>query len=287
MRRGYPPLADEFASRDIVAAGAMNADRGTPARRLEYLQAMGITPWVRRDAGPLMADVTQPDSVDAPMAPRVPQVHAVEPRIQAGSESPPVTRRAAPEAGAGGDARLADLAVQVAACRACVLHESRNNTVFGVGNPNARCLFIGEAPGADEDRQGEPFVGRAGQLLNAMLAAIGLQREDVYIANILKCRPPRNRDPRPEEVACCSGFLRAQIDAIAPRVMVAVGRIAAQHLLGTTQPLGRLRGVLHSHPETGIPLLVTYHPAYLLRTPSDKSKAWQDLRRLRELMGRP
>jgi len=167
---------------------------------------------------------------------------------------------------------------RVAACTACELCKTRTQTVFGVGNQRAEWLVIGEAPGAEEDRQGEPFVGRAGQLLNAMLLAIGLPRETVFIANILKCRPPGNRDPRPEEVARCLPFLQAQIALLKPKIMLAVGRIAAQNLLATDAPLARLRGKLHRFGEAGTPLVITYHPAYLLRTPSDKRKAWEDLK---------
>jgi uracil-DNA glycosylase family 4 len=136
---------------------------------------------------------------------------------------------------------------------------------------------IGEAPGKDEDQQGEPFVGRAGQLLNAMLQAIGLKREQVYIANILKCRPPNNRDPRPEEVVCCEPYLLRQIALIKPGIILAVGRISAQNLLQTDTPIGKLRGKVHRFRDTGIPLVATYHPAYLLRSPVEKRKAWQDL----------
>ena len=150
--------------------------------------------------------------------------------------------------------------------------------MFGVGNRRAEWLVIGEAPGAEEDRRGEPFVGRAGQLLNAMLAAIGLPREQVFIANVLKSRPPNNRDPKPDEVAACLPYLMRQIALLQPRLMLAVGRIAAQNLLATDVPLGRLRGQLHSFGELNTPLIVTYHPAYLLRTPADKRKAWEDLK---------
>ena len=138
-------------------------------------------------------------------------------------------------------------------------------------------MVIGEAPGADEDRQGEPFVGRAGKLLNAMLQSVGLSREQVYIANILKCRPPNNRDPRPEEAASCFPYLRRQIELIQPDVIIAVGRIAAQRLLDCNTPLNRLRGSVHRLEATGTPVVVTYHPAYLLRSPADKRKAWEDL----------
>lgn len=165
----------------------------------------------------------------------------------------------------------------VADCTRCELHRGRTQTVFGVGSPEAHWLIIGEAPGAEEDRQGEPFVGRAGRLLNAMLAAIGLSREAVYIANILKCRPPQNRDPRPEEVACCEPYLLGQIEILAPKVILAVGRIAGQNLLKTTTAIGRLRGQVFEYGSARIPLVVTYHPAYLLRSPREKQKAWQDL----------
>jgi DNA polymerase len=178
------------------------------------------------------------------------------------------------------------LRARVAACTRCVLCETRTQTVFGVGNPRARWMFIGEAPGADEDRQGEPFVGRAGQLLNAMLRAIGLAREDVYIANVLKCRPPGNRDPRPEEAGQCRGYLDRQIELVAPAIVVAVGRIAAQNLLATDKALARLRGHVHALGPRGWPLVATYHPAYLLRSPAEKRKAWQDLLFAREVLGR-
>ena len=166
---------------------------------------------------------------------------------------------------------------EVATCEKCELYKGRTQTVFGVGNPQADWLIIGEAPGAEEDRQGEPFVGRAGKLLNAMLLAIGLQREEVFIANILKCRPPNNRDPRPEEVANCKNYLRIQIEMIQPRIILAVGRVAAQNLLETDTPIGRMRGQRYQYADTGIPVVVSYHPAYLLRSPREKRKAWQDL----------
>jgi uracil-DNA glycosylase len=166
------------------------------------------------------------------------------------------------------------------------LHKGRTQTVFGVGRRDARLFVIGEAPGADEDRQGEPFVGRAGQLLNAMLRAIGLPRSDVYIANILKCRPPGNRDPQPDEAASCTPYLSQQIALVQPRALLAVGRIAAQWLLQTDTPIGRLRGRVQSYGEGNTPLVVTYHPAYLLRSPLDKAKAWTDLCLVRELLSR-
>lgn len=163
-------------------------------------------------------------------------------------------------------------------CRRCELHRSRTQTVFGVGSQAAAWMIVGEAPGVEEDRQGEPFVGPAGQLLNEMLRAVGVGREQVFIANILKCRPPDNRDPRPEEVAACADYLAAQIRLLAPRLILAVGRIAAQNLLGQDLPVGRLRGRVHAWGPAGIPLVVTFHPAYLLRSPLEKRKAWDDLR---------
>jgi uracil-DNA glycosylase family 4 len=222
-------------------------------RQQAYLQAMGVTLWV-------------------------PQSTPVRPAEQ------PVTGEL-PGAAPGQVAEMdewATLALTVSQCQRCDLHKTRTQTVFGVGNRQADLLIIGEAPGADEDRQGEPFVGRAGQLLNEMLKAIGMQRQQVYIANILKCRPPNNRDPKPEEAAECSEYLYRQIALIQPKLILALGRIAAQRLLKTDTALGRLRGKVHQHPETGVPLVVTYHPAYLLRTPSDKRKAWEDLLFLRK-----
>jgi DNA polymerase len=184
---------------------------------------------------------------------------------------PPETM--APAFAAGDD--WDSLEAEVSACTLCELHCTRTQTVFGVGNLQATWMVIGEAPGEQEDLQGEPFVGRAGQLLNEMLRAIGLKREEVYIANILKCRPPRNRDPKPEEAAACESYLKRQIALIRPHVILAAGRIAAQNLLKTTEAIGKLRGRVHEYE--GIPLVITYHPAYLLRAPLEKRKAWQDL----------
>jgi len=170
-----------------------------------------------------------------------------------------------------------DVEQAVRNCTKCALHTSRTQTVFGVGDRAAQWMIVGEAPGADEDRKGEPFVGRAGQLLNAMLLAIGLQREQVFIANILKCRPPNNRDPGSDEVNCCMPYLQRQIELINPQVIVCVGRIAAQNLLATTDPIGKLRGSVHYLGVQRRPVVVTYHPAYLLRSPNEKRKAWADL----------
>ena len=165
----------------------------------------------------------------------------------------------------------------VSSCQQCSLHESRTQTVFGVGDINADWLFIGEAPGKDEDIKGEPFVGRAGRLLNEIIFASGLSRESVFIANILKCRPPNNRDPKQEEVESCFVYLKKQIELINPKIIIAVGKIAAQQLLDTDQTMADLRGYTHSFGENNIPLVVIYHPAYLLRSPTQKSKVWSDI----------
>lgn len=164
----------------------------------------------------------------------------------------------------------------VSTCQACSLAQTRIQTVFGVGDPNADWLFVGEAPGAEEDKRGEPFVGQAGQLLDNMLAAISLKRgSNVYIANVLKCRPPGNRDPQGEEVVKCDPYLKRQVELIQPKLIVAMGRFAAQSLLETDASISSLRGRLHTYQ--GVPLIVTYHPAYLLRNLMDKAKAWEDL----------
>lgn len=171
----------------------------------------------------------------------------------------------------------------VLTCTRCDLHRTRTQGVFGVGDPHAEWLIVGEAPGSEEDKQGEPFVGQAGRLLDAMLASIGLKRgENVYIANVLKSRPPKNRDPSPQEVAACLPYLERQIDLIKPRLILALGRFAAQSLLVTDTAIGRLRGQVHRY--RGIALIVTYHPAYLLRNPADKARAWEDLVLARQTM---
>ena len=161
-------------------------------------------------------------------------------------------------------------------CKRCNLCTTRTNIVFGVGNPDANLVFVGEAPGADEDAQGEPFVGKAGQLLTKMIEAMGYARGDVYICNVLRCRPPGNRNPEPDEVAACEPFLKKQLAALRPRMIVALGKFAVQCLLRDETPIGRLRGNLRSYE--GIPLMPTFHPAYLLRDPSKKKLAWDDLK---------
>ncbi len=176
------------------------------------------------------------------------------------------------------------LAATVRGCRLCGLCESRTQTVFGTGDRRARLMVIGEAPGAEEDRQGEPFVGRAGMLLNSMLKAAGFERGEVYIANALKCRPPNNRDPSSEEAELCLPYLRRQIELIGPDVILCVGRIAAQRLLGGDEALARMRGRIHQLDS--IPVVVTYHPAYLLRAPGEKRKSWADLKLAMGVLGR-
>jgi len=182
------------------------------------------------------------------------------------------------------EALLSKVESRVSACTACALHEGRTHTVFGKGDPRSAVMFIGEGPGRDEDLKGEPFVGRSGQLLTRILAAIDFERDDVYITNIVKCRPPQNRDPMEEEVRCCERYLIEQIELIKPRLICALGRIAAQWLLGTKEPLTSLRSTEHSY--RGIPVLVTYHPAALLRNPELKRETWEDFKKLKALISK-
>ena len=209
-------------------------------QRRAYLQAMGVDVWLPRDAA-----------------------------------EPDVPEPVADAAGATAGLDWGELRACVADCTRCELAQSRTQTVFGVGNQDADWMIIGEAPGAEEDRRGEPFVGRSGQMLNEILRAIGQSRDTVFIANILKCRPPDNRDPKPREAAECRGYLERQIALVQPKIILAVGKIAAQNLLASDDPIGRLRG--RAYDLNGIPLVVTYHPAYLLRSPSQKRKVWADL----------
>ncbi len=230
------------------------AMRGPTARHRRYLEAIGVELWQRRRQS-------------ATASAGAPSAAPAEP----GRAPAPGTEREGDVSTMGWEV----LERTVRECRQCALHATRRQTVFGVGNRRADWMLIGEAPGEQEDLQGEPFVGRAGQLLNAMLAAIGLERDQVYIANVLKCRPPNNRDPQIEETACCEPYLVRQIELIGPRIILALGRHAAHSLLRTEMPLNKLRGRrLNYH---GIPLIVTYHPAYLLRNPIDKRRAWDDL----------
>lgn len=226
----------------------MDADR-----RAQALAALGLDAYVPRHAPAMSAPIANAPIADA----------AVDAAVDADA--------------------LSVLRAEVAACTRCALATTRTQTVFGVGSIPAQWMIVGEAPGAEEDRRGEPFVGRAGQLLDSMLRAIGLARESVFIANVLKCRPPNNRDPQPVEVASCIGYLHRQVALVQPSIILAVGRIASQNLLQTDSPLGRLRGRVHAFGERGTPLVVTYHPAYLLRSPGEKKKAWEDLKFARRI----
>jgi uracil-DNA glycosylase len=222
-------------------------------RHAAYLEALGVDVYVRRSLAPRAAE--------APIGP----------------------------VAATGEVALLEwepLRERALACERCDLHATRTQVVFGVGSRSARWMFIGEAPGADEDRQGEPFVGRAGQLLTSMLRALELRREDVYIANVLKCRPPGNRDPKPDEARACRDYLERQIQLVDPTLIVAVGRIAAQNLLETDAALAKLRGRVHGLGARRRPLVVIYHPAYLLRSPGEKRKAWLDLLFARQVFHR-
>lgn len=245
--------------------------------RLAYLKALEIDVWERRarpnelTSGPAVDAFASVERADA--APTVVIDAAAESREPSALELQSDSQIAVMDWTA--------LEGAVRNCTRCPLHSTRTQGVFGVGDRNARWMVIGEAPGADEDRQGEPFVGRAGQLLNAMLRGIGLKREQVFIANILKSRPPSNRDPRPEEARACIPYLFRQIELINPTLILCVGRIAAQTLLQTDTPIGKLRGKLHriaaAKPSRDWPMIVTYHPAYLLRSPAEKRKSWDDL----------
>lgn len=236
-----------------------------------YLEAIGVDVWVRRLDGPLGAlKVPGRAEAGATAAEPVPV-----PELVADPLPEPVPEPLTSDAAGSWQA----LRAEISSCTRCGLHKTRIQGVVGVGPERTDWMVIGEAPGAEEDRRGEPFVGRAGHLLDAMLRAIGLDRRtNVYIANVLKSRPPNNRDPKPEEVAACLPYLMRQIALLQPRLMLAVGRIAAQNLLSTDMSLSRLRGKVHYFGELNTPLIVTYHPAYLLRTPADKRKAWEDLK---------
>jgi uracil-DNA glycosylase family 4 len=251
------------------------------SQRLAYLDAMGIRTWVSRTpASEVEERPVHNIAVDhaSPLSDSVTVDRLARPARSASSKAAAPDLRVVRDSPGKEPAEWATLRQTVTQCRKCGLCESRSQTVFGVGDRKARWMIVGEAPGAEEDRQGEPFVGRAGQLLGSMLMAAGFKREEVFIANVLKCRPPENRDPHEDEMQACAPYLEQQIRMVAPRLILAVGRIAAQHLLQTTMPVGRLRGIRHIHAQTSTPVVVSYHPAYLLRRPSEKSKAWDDLR---------
>ncbi|TCP05551.1 DNA polymerase [Rubrivivax gelatinosus] len=263
-------------------------------RQAAMLRAMGLRLW-QPPAGEAEVPIAEPAA--GPPAPAVEAAAPVslpvaapprpEPRPTAGPAAaapprPAVTPPAAVDLGAVSGLDWQPLREAVAGCTACALSQSRTQTVFGVGHPQARWMIVGEAPGEQEDLRGEPFVGPAGQLLDAMLRALALSRaaegepaQRVYIANTLKCRPPRNRNPAPEELQRCEPFLVRQIELVQPRIILAMGRFAVQALLRSSEPIGKLRGRVHRYQ--GVPLVVTYHPAYLLRNLPDKARAWDDL----------
>jgi uracil-DNA glycosylase family 4 len=271
--------------------------RGVLLERFRFYRDLGLTEFYKRPVdldrisdltSGLMAGMNDAPELPAQTAVENPPIAAEsnflgeEPAIPArkGFTSPPPT--AAAVAPADRAAALQIIRDDIGDCTRCALHKGRNKLVFADGSPTARLMFVGEGPGADEDAQGLPFVGRAGQLLNNMIAAMGLKREEVYIANVVKCRPPGNRTPEPVEANTCSPFLFRQIDVVRPQVLVALGATAATYLLGMRQPLAGLRGRVHAF--RGTQLIVTYHPAYLLRDPRQKKEAWADLQiAMREL----
>ncbi|WP_353397457.1 uracil-DNA glycosylase [Hydrogenophaga sp. 5NK40-0174] len=250
-------------------ARAVAAPVEAPAATPEAAAVATPAPARAPASSPAPAPVRAPAPAAVPVAAPVAAVPAAAPAADLGQRPPGIETM-----------DMEALEKAVAGCEACGLCKTRTNTVFGVGDAQTDWLVVGEAPGENEDRQGEPFVGAAGQLLDNMLAAIGRSRqkqgaEGAYIANVLKCRPPANRNPAPEEVAQCEPFLRRQVALIQPRIVLAMGRFAVQSLLQTQEPIGRLRGKVHRYE--GVPVIVTYHPAYLLRSPSEKAKAWADL----------
>jgi len=243
-----------------------------------YLKAMGITEWVRRDGFLPAVAISEPYQE---IATTEENTLSIAPVIS--YEENPIIASETPSTNLPEDSREQfilsldwnNLEQRVKICTDCPLHEQRTNTVFGVGSQKAKWLILGEAPGQEEDKQGEPFVGRAGQLLNSMLFAIGLQRHDIFIANTVKCRPPNNRDPHPTEILSCAPFLARQIELLQPRLILILGKVAVRRLLQKEDALGKLRGKIHEYQS--IPVVITYHPAYLLRSPSEKAKAWEDL----------
>jgi len=277
-----------------LARSLDSATREALAERMRFYRELGLTDFYRRPADAIVdsaASIPQAeaaDGLDAEDHATVPAetaqaARATEPQTNFFGEEPTIKTRKgfhAPEMGAAVPveeraAALEAIREDLGPCTRCALHKGRNTIVFGVGNAAARLMFVGEGPGADEDAQGLPFVGRAGQLLNNMIAAMGLKREECYIANVVKCRPPGNRTPEPDEANTCSPFLFRQIDVVRPQVLVALGATAATYLLGARQPLAALRGRIHAF--RGASLIVTYHPAFLLRDPRQKKEAWADL----------
>ena len=247
---------------------------------LRFYRELGIYDLYRRGEAPILTAEEIAAFTAAEAAPRIPQATPVpapqeEAEIAPRKPFPAQPAISEPVPAAEHAAALQLIRDEIGDCQRCTLAAGRNKLVFADGDPNARLMFVGEGPGADEDAQGLPFVGRAGQLLNNMIAAMGLSRESVYIANIVKCRPPANRTPEPEEAHTCTQFLFRQIDVVRPEVVVALGATAATYLMGAKSPLSALRGSVH--PFRGTKLIVTYHPAFLLRDPRQKGEAWKDL----------
>jgi uracil-DNA glycosylase family 4 len=229
------------------------------------------------DEGVREVPAPPPRPISAPTSKRVPEPRAAQPVTPAPTRGPP-PRPGTPTL------TLPQIRAELGECTRCKLHTGRTKLVFGVGNPEAELVFVGEGPGADEDLKGEPFVGKAGQLLDKMIQAMGLSRAEVYICNVVKCRPPGNRTPEPDEIETCSPFLARQIEAIRPRVLVSLGKVASQALLNDATPITRLRG--RWREAFGVPLMPTFHPAYLLRSPGEKAKAWEDLKAVVQALGR-
>lgn len=254
-------------------------DRDDVVEHLRFLGELGV-PGSSRDA----AWRQRSAETEAPGESIEPEAVSGAQARPAGSD-PPRDESAAVVTTAGGlgQTDLDAVRLDLGECTRCKLHGlGRQHIVFGVGNPNADLMFVGEAPGQDEDRQGVPFVGRAGQLLTRIIESIGLTRDEVYIANVIKCRPPQNRNPEPDEVAQCEPFLFGQVDAIAPKVIVALGKFAAQALLRSADPISRLRGRVYDY--RGARLIPTFHPAYLLRNPSGKREVWEDMKKVRAIL---
>jgi len=221
---------------------------------------------------------------EVPTPPGPPKRAAVPTRTSESRERPEVAAASASPSPGASSLTLPQIREEIGECTRCKLHTGRTKLVFGVGNPNAELVFVGEGPGADEDLKGEPFVGKAGQLLDKMIQAMGMSRAEVYICNVVKCRPPGNRNPEPDEIETCSPFLAKQIEAIRPRVLVSLGKVASQVLLNDATPITRLRG--RWREAFGVPLMPTFHPAYLLRSPGEKAKAWEDLKAVVQARGR-
>ncbi len=266
----------------------------TEHNRHKYLQAMGFDHWLGRDAI-AASQTSEVDNLASSMGASLLE------RASENTAKPVVNEIQAKVSGSGAELHVEEplnksksvvqldtseilsmdwsgLELQLGQCRGCELHQRRTQAVLGAGDRQAKWLLIGEAPGEQEDLKGEPFVGRAGVLLNNMLLALGLKREQVYITNVVKCRPPGNRDPHVDEAVACHAWLQRQIELISPSIILVVGRIAARHLLQSSDPVASMRGKVHQLPSLDIPLIVTYHPAYLLRKPQEKAKVWTDLK---------